>query len=239
MYTLEEGVMVEKPPTLKPGETEAHIIAHDEACFHVNDLSRTEWVARGEQPLRQKGRGRIVHVSDFIIERTGRLCLTESEREAQMKLPCAPKVEPALSEPPKPEPNVGGSQVTASDAPVAVLDTPVVRPATATIEEAEVKKAKKGRKRLAKKEQKKVKKTVPDKLSEPTGTLANGRTFAENSNWDPNALSAGGEGPYRLPSFDARRIIYPGANGDPWWDMPQLIAQVSARPSPRNSHPQD
>ncbi|KAJ7111417.1 hypothetical protein C8R44DRAFT_528714, partial [Mycena epipterygia] len=25
---------------------------------------------------------------------------------------------------------------------------------------------------------------------------------------------------------DARRIIYPGANYDPWWDMPQLIVQV-------------
>ena len=26
--------------------------------------------------------------------------------------------------------------------------------------------------------------------------------------------------PYRLSSFDARRIIYPGSNYDPWWDMP-------------------
>ncbi|KAF9460135.1 hypothetical protein BDZ94DRAFT_1150101, partial [Collybia nuda] len=25
---------------------------------------------------------------------------------------------------------------------------------------------------------------------------------------------------------DAQRIIYPGANYDPWWDMPQLIAQT-------------
>jgi hypothetical protein len=32
---------------------------------------------------------------------------------------------------------------------------------------------------------------------------------------------------YQIPSFDARRIIYPGANYDPWWDMPQLIAQVN------------
>ena len=63
--------MVEKWPTLKPGDRECHVIAHDEACFHANDLSRVEWVAGREQPLRQKGRGRIVHVSDFIIERTG------------------------------------------------------------------------------------------------------------------------------------------------------------------------
>ncbi len=31
---------------------------------------------------------------------------------------------------------------------------------------------------------------------------------------------------YQLHSFNARQIIYPGANHDPWWDMPQLIAQV-------------
>lgn len=63
--------MVAKPPTLKPSKRESHTIAHDEVCFHANDLSRTEWVAGGSQPLRQKGQGRIVHVSDFIIESTG------------------------------------------------------------------------------------------------------------------------------------------------------------------------
>ena len=49
--------MVEKPPTLKPGQKERHLIAHDEVCFHANDLSQTEWVAGGKQPLQQKGRG--------------------------------------------------------------------------------------------------------------------------------------------------------------------------------------
>ena len=91
-YILEEGKMVEKPPTLKPGKRECHVICHDEVCFHANDLSRTEWVARGEQPLRQKERGRIVHVSDFIIEQTGQLCLDKHKREAQMKLPCMPEM---------------------------------------------------------------------------------------------------------------------------------------------------
>jgi hypothetical protein len=205
-YVLEEGVMVEKPPVLKPGEKETHVIAHDEVCFHVNDLSRTEWVAGGKQPLRQKGRGRIVHVSDFIIERTGRLCLTESEREAQTKLPCAPDVAPKRS--------VGGS-VETPDLPVKkILDGKV-------------------------RKERKKKETLPNKPSEPTGTSAKGRTFAENSDWSPNAVSVTGEGPYRLPSFDARRIIYPGANGDPWWDMPQLIAQVSAYLHPHDLRARD
>ena len=199
MYVLEEGVMVEKRPTLKPGDRECHVIAHDEACFHANDLSRVEWVAGREQPLRQKGRGRIVHVSDFIIERTGRLCLTESEREAQMKLPHALGV---------------GSE----EPPVATLNT------SAAAKMEEEKSTKKG----VKKERKKEKPLTED--NNPTGTSAKGRTFAENSNWSPGTLSD--KGSYCLPSFDAWRIIYPGANGDPWWDMPQLIAQVCICPHP-------
>lgn len=195
--------MAENPPTLKPGEKEVHVIAHDEVCFHVNDLSKTEWIASGNQPLRQKGRGRIVHVSDFIIERTGRLCLTESEREAQMKLPCTPNVGPAPTKPPQPKPSTGISG-TQTD--------PTIAKAMTT-------------KKKVRKEQNM--KTLLKKPGEPTGTSAKGRTFAENSNWSPNISLATDGGPYRLPSFDARRIIFPGANGDAWWDMPQLIAQVS------------
>ena len=198
--------MVEKPPTLKPGERETHVITHDEVCFHANDLSQTEWVAGGKQPLRQKGRGRIVHVSDFIIERTGRLCLTESERETQMKLPCAP--------------NVASAPV-----PLAVEESPVTRSGL-PVADAETDKGKRSAKAKAKKERKK--KTLSEKTNEPTGTSAKGRTFVENSNWSPDTLSRTDEGSYRLPSFDARRVIYPGANGDAWWDMPQLIAQVSS-----------
>ena len=186
--------MVENPPALEPGQKERHVIAHDEVCFHANDLSRTEWVANGKQPLRQKGQGRIVHVSDFIIEHTGRLCLTESEREAQMKLP-----------------------------PVTTSNSPATTTTNTKNKEVENGKGKKERK-------KRTKAKLPSEPSEPTGTSAKGRTFAENSNWNPDASSSStsGGGPYRLPSFNARRIIYPSANGDPWWDMPQLLAQVRA-----------
>ena len=220
--------MIETPPTLKPDEQETHVIAHDEVCFHANDLSRTEWVASGNQPLQQKGRGRIVHVSDFIIERTGRLCLTASEREAQMMLPCALKVEPTHTQPSEFGPAI-------ETPPVTTPGTPTTHPTTANTRGDEAKVATTKRKKGVKKERKKEKKvkgTLPDEPSEPTGTSVKGRTFAENSNWDPNSSLAAGEGPYQLSSFDARRIIYPGANGDPWWDMPQLIAQVSVHPYP-------
>ncbi|KAJ7698411.1 hypothetical protein B0H17DRAFT_1129929 [Mycena rosella] len=35
---------------------------------------------------------------------------------------------------------------------------------------------------------------------------------------------------YRCEQYDACRIIHPGAGHDPYWDMPQLIAQVSVLP---------
>ena len=31
---------------------------------------------------------------------------------------------------------------------------------------------------------------------------------------------------YHLPHFNAHQIICPGANHDPWWDKPHLIAQL-------------
>lgn len=161
-YTLKEGVMVETPPTLKPNEKECHVIAHVEVCFHVNDLSRTEWVAGQEQPLQQKGRGWIVHISDFIIKRTGRLCLMESEQEAQMKLPCTPNIESIPTEPPQPKPTIKTPLVTASDTP----------------RNMKVKEVKKAAKQKIKKEQKKkIKEIMLGEPREPTGTSAKGQTF--------------------------------------------------------------
>jgi hypothetical protein len=52
-----------------------------------------------------------------------------------------------------------------------------------------------------------------------------GRTAAEHVDAVFPAPPAGFT-EYRLASFDARRIFHPGANHDPWWDMPQLILQV-------------
>lgn len=109
------------PLKLGPGELEIVPAFHDECCFHANDMKSDGWLKPGETVLRQKGRGRLVHVSDFVIEDTGRLYLTKEQVQEQDKLP---------------------------------VDA-------------------------------------------------------------------------RLPTYDARKIIYPGKNHDPYWDMPQLVEQVS------------
>src|SRR5689334_12382264 len=67
------------PPTLGPGERLHLLVPHDEAIFHSNEQRRQMWMLCNEQPLQKKGNGRAVHVSDFCIETTGQLALTEEE----------------------------------------------------------------------------------------------------------------------------------------------------------------
>ena len=78
--------------------------------------------------------------------------------------------------------------VGSEEPPVAMLNT------SAAAKMEEEKSTKKG----VKKEWKKEKPLTKD--NNPTGTSAKGRTFAENSNWNPGTLSD--KGSYCLPSFD-------------------------------------
>lgn len=177
-YVYDGPELIEIAPLLLNGQKIHYPIFHDETCVHANDQANFVWMREGEQPLRDKSRGRIVHVSDFIVEHCGRLLLTAVEIEAQMKLPLRPL--PPSENPPLPP----GNQPTTT----------------------------KGRAKKAKN----TKKAGID-----------GRNYTDHQNeWIPPPPPAPFKS-YRLSSFDARRIIYPGANYDPWWDMPQLIAQVS------------
>ncbi len=74
---------------------------------------------------------------------------------------------------------------------------------------------------------KKPKKPVKAAASINRSTTKGRRTTEKPAGWTPPSLPAPFTS-YRLPSFDARRIIYPGSasGSDAWWDMSQLIAQV-------------
>lgn len=67
-YKYEGESLEEIAPVLKPSEKIHYVISHDECCVHAGDMVNFEWMKEGEQPLRQKSRGRIVHISDFIFE---------------------------------------------------------------------------------------------------------------------------------------------------------------------------
>lgn len=82
-----EFVRVE--PMLKPGEREVIVEFHNESCCQANDHTTSAWyfssflsftvtnlvfrLPDDKQPLRKKGRGRLIHISDFIEQVNGRL----------------------------------------------------------------------------------------------------------------------------------------------------------------------
>ncbi|KAF8179909.1 hypothetical protein BJ912DRAFT_1062706 [Pholiota molesta] len=71
--------LIPVPPNLQPGEKEVVPNFHDESSFHGNESMRSAWLRAGEQPLRKKSRGRIIHVSAFINPITGRLILLDAD----------------------------------------------------------------------------------------------------------------------------------------------------------------
>jgi len=68
-------------PTLNPGTMEwKHVpVHHDKSIFWSNKLQQRVWVKGGRMPLRKKGQGKAIHVSDFITEEVGRLSLSNEQ----------------------------------------------------------------------------------------------------------------------------------------------------------------
>src|SRR5258705_7856862 len=62
-------------------------LTQDECYVHVLEHSRRQWLAKGQQPLRKKGNGRGIHISDYMLETRGRLVLNADEIVAQAALP--------------------------------------------------------------------------------------------------------------------------------------------------------
>src|SRR5882672_4553936 len=78
-FTYADDTLEPVEPILHSGERLHVPVAHDESIFHSNDLRRRVWVREGKMPLRKKGQGRAIHVSDFIVEHTGRLKFTAEQ----------------------------------------------------------------------------------------------------------------------------------------------------------------
>ena len=74
------------PPKLKPGKKIHYPIFHDECCVHANDQCSYVWMHEGEQPLRDKGWGHIVHVSDYIVEHSGHINMPNKTQAVMKKL---------------------------------------------------------------------------------------------------------------------------------------------------------
>jgi hypothetical protein len=75
------------PPILRPGEKEHVLIAQDECTVSTNDHPCRMWLKDNQQPLKKKGNGHGVHISDWICETTGQLVLPEEQITRQLQLP--------------------------------------------------------------------------------------------------------------------------------------------------------
>ena len=75
------------PPALHPGEKEHILIVQDESVFHTNEYCRRAWLMHDQQPIRKKGGGHAIHVSDFICETIGQIKLSEEQIRDQLALP--------------------------------------------------------------------------------------------------------------------------------------------------------
>lgn len=87
MVRYEGETMEPIPPVLGAGERELILVTHDECIFYSNDGKRGIWVSDGKMPLRKKGNGRSIMVSEFLSEACGRLQLSEEEKKIHSNIP--------------------------------------------------------------------------------------------------------------------------------------------------------
>jgi hypothetical protein len=74
-----EDMDIRIDPDLSCEESLHVLVTHDESLFHANDGRRSGWGPKEEQPLRKKGQGRAIHVSEFLCETLGRLKLSDEQ----------------------------------------------------------------------------------------------------------------------------------------------------------------
>jgi hypothetical protein len=74
-----DNLEIQINPELNEGEKPHHVVTHDETTFQSNDGLKSGWMPEGEQPLRKKGQGRSIHVSEFITNTIGRLKLNQQQ----------------------------------------------------------------------------------------------------------------------------------------------------------------
>ncbi|KAH9149034.1 hypothetical protein AeNC1_019377, partial [Aphanomyces euteiches] len=73
IFNLEQLMTNETKPELKNGEKEHVLIVHDESLFYSNDGDSPMWIHPKHPPLRKKGKGRCIMISEFLCECHGRM----------------------------------------------------------------------------------------------------------------------------------------------------------------------
>ena len=67
-------------PNLQSGQRPRVLVTHDESCFSSHDGKSTIWMDVNDRPLRPKGQGRSIMVSEFLCECHGTMKLSNEQR---------------------------------------------------------------------------------------------------------------------------------------------------------------
>ena len=70
-------------PTFPPGGKRHVLVVHDESLFYANDGQSSMWVHPKHPPLRKKGKGKCIMISEFLCECHGRMSLSHELDEPQ------------------------------------------------------------------------------------------------------------------------------------------------------------
>ncbi|CAG8624712.1 23268_t:CDS:2 [Cetraspora pellucida] len=81
MARYEGSIMEPIPPVLGVGERELILVTHDKCSFCANDGKKEIWMHDEKMPLRKKGNGKSIMVSEFLLEVCERLQLSEEEKK--------------------------------------------------------------------------------------------------------------------------------------------------------------
>ena len=79
MPIFEGENMEQQNPLLLLNEKLHILVTHDECLFYSNDDRPIIWAPLGSPPLRKKGQGKSIMVSEFLLETAGRLKLSDDE----------------------------------------------------------------------------------------------------------------------------------------------------------------
>ena len=66
MCKYDNKTMEPLPPTLTPGEKEHMLLPQDECLVNTNDSPKRQWLKDDKQPLKKKGNGCSIHISNQI-----------------------------------------------------------------------------------------------------------------------------------------------------------------------------
>ena len=75
---------------LPPGQKPLVLVTRDESTFNANDGKRQMWMKEDKQPLKPKGRGKGLMVSDFLTP-GGRLAALDAITDAQLTAQLLPR----------------------------------------------------------------------------------------------------------------------------------------------------